>query len=70
MKKSKMPNPYGIAWTALLTCLRNNLPLVLWIAPIPEEDKKIMFEAGKRFIEKEKALAREPSLFNEGDLNG
>jgi len=58
-------NAYAIAWTCLLECLRNDIPLEIWIAPIPEEHKKKMLEAGKRFIEKEKALKREPSLFEE-----
>ena len=58
-------NAYAIAWTCLLKCLRNDIPLEIWIAPIPEEHKKKMLEAGKRFIEKEKALKREPSLFEE-----
>lgn len=60
-----MKYQYAIAWTCLLNCLRNNYPLELWIAPIPEEHKKKMFEAGKRFIEREKALEREPLLFKE-----
>lgn len=58
-------NCYAIAWMCLLNCLRMDYPLEVWIAPIPEEDKKKMLEAGKRFIEKEKALEREPSLFKE-----
>ena len=57
--------PYAIAWHCLLRCLRKGYPLEIWIAPIPEEHKKKMLEAGKRFIAKEKALAREPSLFEE-----
>lgn len=58
-------NCYAIAWTCLLNCIRNDYPLEIWIAPIPEEHKIKMLEAGKRFIEKEKALEREPSLFEE-----
>ena len=54
---------YAIAWTCLLECLRKDIPLAIWIAPIPDEHKEKMLEAGKRFIEKEKALEREPSLF-------
>ena len=57
--------PYAIAWTCLLECLRNDYPLEIWIAPIPEEHKKKMLEAGKRFIEKERLSLREPSLFKE-----
>ena len=57
--------PYAIAWHCLLLCLRNGYPLELWIAPIPKEHKTKMLEAGRRFIEKEKALEREPSLFEE-----
>ena len=58
-------NCYAIAWTCLLECLRNDYPLEIWIAPIPEEHKKKMLEAGKRFIEKERLSLREPSLFKE-----
>lgn len=58
-------NCYAIAWTCLLECLRNDYPLEIWIAPIPEEHKKKMLEAGKRFIEKERLSNREPSLFEE-----
>ncbi len=58
-----MKREYAIAWTCLLVCLRNNYPLEIWISPIPEEHKTKMIEAGKRFIENEKALEREPSLF-------
>ena len=56
---------YAIAWECLLVCLRNNYSLDIWIAPIPEEHKQKMLEAGKRFVAKEKALAREPFLFEE-----
>ena len=56
---------YSLAWVCLLECLRKNIPLVLWIAPIPEEHKKKMLEAGKRFIEKERLSQRQPSLFEE-----
>ena len=58
-----MKKEYAIAWKCLLVCLRNNYPLAIWISPIPEEHKTKMIEAGKRFIEREKALEREPSLF-------
>lgn len=58
-------NVYAIAWMCLLECLRNGYPLEIWIAPIPEEHKKKMLEAGKRFIEKERLSKREPSLFME-----
>lgn len=54
---------YSIAWNCLLRCLRNGYSLDIWIAPIPEEHKEKMIKAGKRFIEREQALAREPSLF-------
>ena len=60
-----MKRNYAIAWMCLLVCLRKGYSLEIWIAPIPEEHKKKMLEAGKRFIEKEKALEREPYLFKE-----
>ena len=63
-----MKRNYAIAWKCLLICLRKNYSLDIWIAPIPEEHKKKMLEAAKRFIEHEKALEREPFLF-EGELN-
>lgn len=60
-----MDDNYQIAWKCLLICLRNNYPLDIWISPIPEEHKERMIEAGKRYIRKEKALEREPLLFEE-----
>lgn len=60
-----MKNQYAIAWMCLLECLRNGFPLEIWISPIPEEHKPKMIEAAKRFLAKEKALEREPCLFNE-----
>ena len=61
--------PYAIAWNCLLECLRKNIPLEIWIAPIPEEHKEKMLLAGKRFIAKEKALAMVPSLFEEDSID-
>lgn len=62
-------NLYKAAWVCLLECLRKNIPLRLWLAPIPEEHKEKMLEAGKRFIAKEKALERVPSLFEEDSID-
>ena len=59
-----MKRQYSVAWHCLLYCLRNNIPLVLWIAPIPEEHKPKMIEAAKRVLEVERLSNREPSLFN------
>ena len=58
-----MNDNYRIAWVCLLRCLRNGYSLDIWFSPIPEEHKEKMIKAGKRFIEREQALAREPSLF-------
>jgi len=58
-----MKRNYAIAWMCLLVCLRKGYSLEIWIAPIPEEHKTKMIEAGKRFIERERLSKREPSLF-------
>ena len=60
-----MRKNYAIAWMCLLECLRKNISLEIWIAPIPEEHKKKMVEAGRRFIERERLSKREPFLFEE-----
>ena len=52
-----MLNPYYVAWHCLLHVLENNIPLELWIAPIPEEHKEKMLERGKRYLEKHKKTA-------------
>ncbi len=58
-----MKRNYAIAWMCLLVCLRKGYSLEIWIAPIPEEHKTKMIEAGKRFIERERLSKEEPSLF-------
>ena len=58
-----MSKGHAIAWNCLLICLRKHYPLEIWFSPIPDEDKPKMVDAAKRYLEKEKALEREPSLF-------
>lgn len=50
----KKYNKYYISWICLLEVLRNGYNLGCWLAPISEEEKKIMLERGRRYIEKEK----------------
>lgn len=59
---------YVIAWQCLLVCLRNNYDLRIWLCPIPAEHKEKMLEAGRRFLEKEKARENESFLFSEVDF--
>lgn len=58
-------NPYKIAWSNLINVLKKGYPLQSWIAPIPEEKKKTMLEKGVEFLKRQKALEREPLLFND-----
>lgn len=62
-----MSNPYAIAWHCLLHVLENNIPLELWIAPIPDEHKKTMLERGRRYLEKRKGCVQQPLPFEEAE---
>ena len=56
---------YAIAWHCLLYVLENNIPLELWIAPIPEEHKEKMLERGKCYLEKYRAAVQQSLPFEE-----
>lgn len=56
---------YAIAWYCLLHVLENNLPIEVWIAPIPEEHKEKMLERGKRYLEKHRAAVQQSLPFEE-----
>lgn len=56
---------YATAWHCLLYVLENNIPLELWIAPIPEEHKAKMLERGKRYLEKHRTAVQQSLPFEE-----
>lgn len=54
---------YKIAFKCAVTCIENGYPQSVWISPIPEKDKDLIWNKAKKYVDKVKALKQEPSLF-------
>lgn len=60
-----MMNLYSIATETAKQCIKNGIPKVVWVSPIPDEDKDKVWDNALKSVMKEKALEREPFLFKE-----
>lgn len=59
-----MDRCYKLAWDCALICLEKGYSKAIWIAPIPQEHKNALWIKAEKYFNKQKALEREPYLFN------
>lgn len=60
-----MNTQYKIAWDTAIVCLTNGYPQEIWFAPIDDDKKQRLWDKAKKYVEKQKALKREPFLLEE-----
>jgi hypothetical protein len=58
-----MTTQYKIAWDTAIVCLIKGYPQEIWFAPIDDDKKQPLWDKAKKYVEKQRALNREPLLF-------